>query len=505
MNSQFKKRVTLLGIIIPAFAYTFSFTVRGDDPIDVWIEDGKINGKSYYLVTKNVRLMPAGATFNGQIQIGADNVVFDGNHCTIDGSDFRSGDALTSAVSGMEWNSLYFPDDTTRYFKYIGIVTKRTNGVDQPSVEVSGSVIKNCIVKNWSNHGVYLRRVRERDADDFDGDGDLKEEIAEAAYFDGDDRSRLYTHSTCHISLVNMLITGNGRLINPSTGESYVTGDGIFVPAYSEFFHMQNLEITANGSVGIYLERESRFAMIMNCEIHHNWREGIAIDSSAHNMIFHNKLYYNNWIQDYPSRGGIKLYKNFGEYGIKRYQHSNFNQILHNTIHDERTGVWVASRQGAINAETRWVFDADALGEETFTYAGNDSTMMDYARHNTISYNTFYNNAHSHIRVEDDFTTIVKNTFGNRDNGEGHSYDVYLGNQFRVERGRPVSGTAIVGNTWSTGASYRIYNAAQVRTTSDELYSDDGVTESDINALDRPGIFAAWGTREVGYVPDQLF
>ncbi|MCK5923271.1 MAG: right-handed parallel beta-helix repeat-containing protein, partial [Methylococcales bacterium] len=339
-------------LLIPLFAPAFSVAITGDDPRDVWISGGKIDGQSYYVVTQDVRLMPAGATFSGQIQIAAKDIVFDGNHCIIDGAGFH-GDALSNNVPGLVWNSLYFPGNPTRYFKYIGIVAKQTNGVDQPAVEVSGTTIKNCIVKNWSNHGVYLRRVREKDSDDFDGDGNTTEEIPEEAYFNGSDRSLLYKHATRHIKLINMEITRNGRIENPADGSIARTGDGIFVPAYSEFYFMQNSEMKENGSVGIYLERESRFSTIINSEIHHNWREGIAIDASAHNQIFHNELYYNNWVQDFPVRAGIKLYKNVGEGGTKRYQHSSFNQIFHNTMHDERTGVWVASRQGAKNAEAR--------------------------------------------------------------------------------------------------------------------------------------------------------
>ncbi|MEA2068593.1 MAG: right-handed parallel beta-helix repeat-containing protein [Verrucomicrobiota bacterium] len=503
-----KKHILLVAALLPVFAQAFSVSLASDAAasggvLDVWIVDGKIDGKSYYVVTQDVRLMPAGATFNGQIQIAAKDVVLEGNHCIIDGADFH-GDALSNNVPGMAWNSLYFPENTTRFFKYIGIVAQQTNGVDQPAVDISGTIIKNCIIKNWSNHGIYLRRVKEQDSNDFDGDGNLTEEIPEEAYFNGSDRGLLYKHATRHIKLINMEITRNGRIENPATGNLYATGDGIFVPAYSEFYFMQNLEVTESGAVGIYLERESRFSTIINCEIHHNWREGIAIDASAHNMISHNELYYNNWVQDFPVRAGIKLYKNAGESGVKRYQHSSFNQIFHNTMHDERTGVWVASRQASENAEERWNFNADELGEETFSYNGDDGTMMDYARHNVVAYNDFYNNAHSHVKVEDDFTVIVKNVFGNRDNGSGHTCDINLGNPFRNERGRPVSGTAIVGNTWSTAATQTLLYDASIRTTSDELYSDDGITSSDDAALDRKGIYSDWGYDGTGYLSDQL-
>lgn len=494
-------------IALPAFACALNFSLVGEataggSATDVWIVDGKIDGKSYYSVTEDVRLMPGGATFNGQIKIAAKDIVFDGNHCIIDGADFH-GDALSNNVSGMIWHSLYFPDNPTRYFKYIGIVSDLSNGDGQPSVEVSGTTIKNCVVSNWSNHGIYLRRVKERDSDDFDNDGNVMEEKPEEAYFDGSDRGALYAHATRHIKLMNMKIARNGRAKNPATGNYYATGDGVFVPGYSEFFFMQNLEITENGAVGIYLERETRFNTIINCEIHHNWREGIAIDASAHNIISHNELYYNSWVQDFPSRAGIKLYKNVGELGVKRYQHSDFNQILHNIIHDERTGIWVASRQGAQNAEERWLCDAAELGEETFTYDGDDKTMMDYARHNVVACNDFYNNAHAHVKVEDDFTVIVKNTFGNR-NDVSHTCDISLGNQFRNERGRPVSGTMMVGNTWSTAASTPILYEASVRTTTDESYSDDGITASDDAALDRKGLYEDWGYDDVGYLPDRL-
>jgi len=488
-------------VLLPLAGQAFSVSVVGNDPRDVWIVDGKIDGKSYYVVTQDVRLMPAGATFNGQIQIAAKDVVFDGNHCIIDGSEFH-GDALSNNVPGLVWNSLYFPEDPTRYFKYIGIVASQVNGVDQPSVDVSGSTIKNCIVRNWTNHGVYLRRIREQDSNDFDADGNTTEEIPEEAYFSGSNRSLLYRHATRHIKLINMQISRNGRVENPADGSIARTGDGIFVPAYSEFYFLQNLEVEENGSVGIYLERESRFSTIINCVVHHNWREGIAIDASAHNQIFHNELYYNNWVQDFPVRAGIKLYKNAGEGGVKRYQHSSFNQIFHNTIHDERTGVWVASRQAAKDAEARWDFNAAELGEETFSYDGDDGTMMDYARHNIVAYNEFYNNAHSHVKVEDDFTVIVKNAFGNR-NDVSHTCDINLGNPFRNERGRPISGTVIVGNTWSTAASQMLLYDASTRTTSDELYSDDGITSSDDAALDRKGIFDDWAYDGMGYLPDQ--
>lgn len=495
------KIISLILTLTPLFGYAFSASlVCGDTPQDVWVANGKIGGQSFYLATQDIRLMPAGSTFHGQIQIGANDITVDGNHCTLDGSTFHQS---TSPISGMVWNSFKFPSNTTTYYKYCGIVAKPTNGVNLPSVDIAGTIIKNCVVKNWSNHGIYLRRIREQDAADFDGDGNLTEEIPEEAYYNGTSRGLLYKFSPRSIQLINLLIQANGRTVNPADGSAFVTGNGVFVPAYSEYYFMQNLEIDSNGSVGIYLERESRFSNIIDCEIHHNWREGIAIDASAHNMIFHNELYYNNWIQDFTTRAGIKLYKNAGEAGVKRYQHSSFNQIFHNTIHHERTGVWVASRQASKNAEARWNFDASALGEETFSYDGDSGTMMDYARHNMICYNSFHNNAHAHIKVEDDFTIIVKNSFGNVD-GASHTCDINLGNEFRNDRGRPISGTAIVGNSWSSGATQmRLYDTS-TRETFIDLYSNDGVTSSDDAALDRKGIYWDWGYDGAGYLPTKL-
>jgi parallel beta-helix repeat protein len=502
MKKTLSNKIRALAVmLIAVLCCAFNFSIVSEAPSeDVWISNGKIDGQSFYLATQDVRLMPAGATFYGQIQIGAKNITVDGNHCTLDGSTFHQS---TSPTSGMVWNSFTFTNSAATYYKYCGIVAKPTNGVNLPSVDISGTTIKNFIVKNWSNHGIYLRRYREQDAADFDGDGNLTEEIPEEAYFNGSSRGLLYEFAPRSIRLINMLIQANGRTTNPADGTAFVTGNGVFVPAYSEYYFMQNLEVYSNGSVGIYLERESRFANIINCEIHHNWREGIAVDASAHNMIFHNELYYNNWIQDFTTRAGIKLYKNAGESNVKRYQHSSFNQIFHNTIHHERTGVWVASRQASQNAESRWNFDASALGEETFSYDGDDGTMMDYARHNMVCYNSFSNNAHAHIKVEDDFTIIVKNSFGNVP-GASHTCDLNLGNEFRNERGRAISGTTIVGNSWSTGASQMLLYDATTRETLIDLYSNDGVTGEDDAALDRKGIYEDWGTDGTGYLPSVL-
>jgi parallel beta-helix repeat protein len=235
-------------------------------------------------------------------------------------------------------------------------------------------------------------------------------------------------------------------------------GVGVFVDGYVEDVIIRDNLVTGAGSSGIYLETGSRRNVVRRNLIVDNgyrengpggqhfriagldlwfWgvgREGISVDGSFENVIRENYFEGN-------SAGGIFLYKNCGEYPdspryFERRTPAAGNLIQENVFRGGINGVWVGSRM----AENTLPMDCT---DPAYVDTAIRRVVRDYAPDNTILKNAFYDVTYG-IRVEDDGTAVVANTF------EASSPDhhaVIVGTPDRTELlGEPVRGTFLKGN-----------------------------------------------------------
>ncbi len=201
---------------------------------------------------------------------------------------------------------------------------------------------------------------------------------------------------------------------------------GVLVNPYVTDVRLRDIEVAGSGDAGIYLEGGSRENEIVRSHIHDNGygdvdsvngipffiaetefrylstgREGLAIDGSRDNYISDNHFENN-------SSGAIFLYKNCGEFvnqlpgrwWPRRYG-ANGNRIRHNTIVNERTGVWVGSRM----SENQLFFDCS---DEPYVDAGLLRIHEDFAKDNAVLNNEFVDVATA-IRIEDDGARVERN------------------------------------------------------------------------------------------------
>ncbi|MCW2457476.1 UNVERIFIED_ORG: parallel beta-helix repeat protein [Rahnella aquatilis] len=239
---------------------------------------------------------------------------------------------------------------------------------------INNVVVKNCIIKNFTNSGVRI------------ASGVAISDLVKNS------RSSNYNNSPNNITLDNIEVTNSGR-------------DGIFVDSYSSAVTIMNSKITDSQMVGIYLEHSSRDNRIFNNIIARNGdnygksdkREGIAVDSSANNLIIGNKFIRN-------AAGGVFLYKNCGEAShtknaITRWQHSDNNIIKNNYFQNENIGIWVASRQSK-NLSRLDCGDSPIDNDKKY--------YRDFADNNTIDGNIFCQ-GHMAIIIEGDSNNIINN------------------------------------------------------------------------------------------------
>lgn len=204
--------------------------------------------------------------------------------------------------------------------KFIGNGIKKIGLlIDSRGEALSNVTIKNCIFEGFESSGIRVS-WEEVDAQK------------------GDNKKMIYQRTPNRIHIENVEVSNNG-------------GVGIYIDDYVTEAVIKNSKVTGSGGAGIYLEHSSKNNKVIGNFISNNGfkkdkktrREGVAIDSSAHNEVIGN-IFLGN------AAGGIFLYKNCGEHfrtgrQVIRWQHSNYNVIKQNKFVDEEVGVWLASRQ----------------------------------------------------------------------------------------------------------------------------------------------------------------
>lgn len=259
--------------------------------------------------------------------------------------------------------------------KNINGLNKAGLTIDSEGKKISNITVRNCVFRNFKG-GIRIT-WNKPDSEK------------------GNNRKAIYERTPSNIHLNNLRVEEND-------------GVGIYIDDYVTGVVVQDSTILRNEGVGIYLEHSTKKNTIRNNRIIGNGarpgrasREGIAVDSSAENTI-ENNYFENN------AAGGIFIYKNCGEmpgkgYGERliRWQHSDNNRIVNNKFVNEKTGIWIASRQSR-NLES-WGC-ADKPMDEYGKY------FQDYANGNLIFGNKFHSNE-TGIRIEGDYNEIKNNLF----------------------------------------------------------------------------------------------
>lgn len=189
---------------------------------------------------------------------------------------------------------------------------------------------------------------------------------------------------------------------------------GIFVGAHSLGTIIKDTTIENVGAMAIYLELGSGNTIIKDSKFINNGhiakREAISIDSSTGNFVERN-YFENNY------GGSIQTYKNcverFSDKEIipnyyPRDQHSSYNIIRYNHFKNEKTAVWIASRQDA-NA-INW----DCEEKPIFVNkAAHLKIQADYSSMNFIYGNKIETNVPNAvgIRLSDNNNLILANQF----------------------------------------------------------------------------------------------
>ena len=325
-------------------------------------------------VDKNITLNPQ-CTYHQTLSINTPNISIDCNGATLDGQQ--------NLKNGLLINSQGKP--------------------------LKNITITNCRIKNFKSQGILITS----------GIPDYKKTT---------DHQINYDNSPSNITIENSQIVDTG-------------GVGVFLNSYVTNATIKNSEILRSKGVGIYLEQSSRNNKILNNTIKDNGepngpkagqREGLAIDSSAQNLIEGNKFISN-------VAGGIFLYKNCGEQFSKgksviRWQHSNDNIIRNNSFTDEKTGIWVASRQSA-NLQKSDCGDKPLDSEGKY--------YQDYADHNTIENNVFCRNK-TYIRIEGN-NNIIENNRSDKTEGTWITEPTTITTRLT---GAPTTGNLIKNNTY---------------------------------------------------------
>ncbi|KAG1707774.1 Bifunctional uridylyltransferase/uridylyl-removing enzyme [Nymphon striatum] len=313
------------------------------------------------------------------------------------------------------------------------------------TVQSNNVTVKNCNLTN------YVRGIMINYSINASSRSDLKNNINVDAL-----EARLRTLSPKNIRVENSNIKFSHK-------------DGLFVGRFITDFVLDSSTIQYTGAVGLYLDSGSQRNTIQNSTISENGhsdyssstrvrrqklandsREGIAIDSSAQNIIQNNVFTKN-------SRGAILIYKNCNEHAqdptqTPRYQSADSNLIQNNQFISEKIGVWVASRQSKDLAALECGSPIVATGTVRYGPVEEDAYYYeDFAKHNTISQNTF-NKVLSGIIVEDDDTSILANTFEGATN-----FDVIVGTKYRTANlSHPVTGTKIENNQFNSSTSNHV-------------------------------------------------
>lgn len=255
-------------------------------------------------------------------------------------------------------------------------------------------------------------------------------------------------------------------------------GVSIYVDGYVTGTVIRRNVVLGAGSDAVYLDAGSRYGRVLDNALLHSgygengpngnltefngllfrsWgpgREGIAVDGSRDNRIAR------NWIAG-SSAGGVFLYTNCGEYvhqqpesWVEHRYGAEHNVVEDNIVNGGENGVWVGSRM----AEN--VFPMDC-SDVPYVSGPAQAITLDRAPDNTVRRNTFSNVTYG-VRVEDDGTRVVGNTFQGTD---ASKWAVIVGTPYRTRvLAHPVTHTivrdnesTIVGNRspyrWVTAAA----------------------------------------------------
>lgn len=439
-----------------------------------WIDCADYVGHPLVLSAPGYTYYLSGAcTLTEQVQVGAPNVTLDCQGGAIAG---HPGAIVVPGrgQSGVVARPVYGSDPTGPACQSLS-----TWAVDP---DIDGFTLRNCEVRDWTAHGIDLRRWAYRRVDGrcevdtsvgYPGREQLENMAAyEFACLSGNADGRCGEGEPPNGSEDLVPISPEAAQLedfvewwpsNVTIENSFVHDNrrnGIFGSPYARGWIVRgdsrspgwafgaDMSVMGNGGVGIYIERETEGFVIssvyviangytsMNPPPYNSCREGIAIDSSAWNVV-EDSLIANN------CRGGIYLYKNVGEaaippdsvpppqYGIPRRTRSDHNVLRRNTISGHHTcvgcdpaefsgvGIWVASRQG-------WTYSAalDALARGAsdgnwYRNIGGDTYFRDWAMWNEILDNEFSDNRIS-IYIADRETRVERNTFSAPANSSMH-------------------------------------------------------------------------------------
>lgn len=209
---------------------------------------------------------------------------------------------------------------------------------------------------------------------------------------------------------------------------------GIVLDDYVQNVVMDRISVSDNEGWGLYWDHDSRGHLLINSELrrngHKNHKQALAIDASSNNRIINN-LFENN------ARSAIQLYRNCWEFAatnphsVPRETGANDNIISGNLFIGEQVGVWIAARM----SQNLSAMQCGRLPYHQGKY------FEDEARRNLISNNRFSDTKDRSIVVEDDFNSVIGNSFTKSDRA------IQIGAPIRAQTlGLPVQGTQLHGN-----------------------------------------------------------
>ncbi|MBU4143468.1 MAG: right-handed parallel beta-helix repeat-containing protein [Candidatus Thermoplasmatota archaeon] len=243
-----------------------------------------------------------------------------------------------------------------------------------------------------------------------------------------------------------------------------------------QYANISACNITGNLKHGIFVSQGSSNT-IYGSTISNNSGNGIYCSNSPSNKIIGNTiegnlgpeggmyLYYSsqtiisyNVIRNHPQSGVMTYYANYNKIlfndlsnnskatsgyvyrsGIHLYQHTGYNTIANNTLHDNRIGLG-----------TQYNVNYNTWDNNTVSYSSSSGMVLSYASNNLVKYNAFHHNAGSGISSgNSDLNTISRNNvFSNT--GDGISLSVgrhkFLNN---TVTNNGFSGINVTGNSGS--------------------------------------------------------
>ncbi|WP_035882853.1 right-handed parallel beta-helix repeat-containing protein [Cupriavidus metallidurans] len=286
--------------------------------------------------------------------------------------------------------------------------------IDSRGESLQGVEIRNCRVHGFTKLGIGIGWSVP--------DGKKREIVG------GDDPQRYVSRTPSGTHLIGNTIEDIG-------------GVGIYIDDHATGTVIDNTTVQRVSGAGIYLEHDSSGTSIVRSRVlQSGWdgarpmQPGIAIDASADNRIEASTISGNGL-------GGVFLYRNCQERGltdpesVPRAHGANGNRIQGNKI-DGRVGVWVGSRMSRNMRSMQ-------CGRTPYYKNADMDVVLDEARGNYVSGNTFGGPANWGMIVEDDDTVVEHNAFvGPFANGS-----LLVGTKYRNQvLNLPVRGTVLRDN-----------------------------------------------------------